>query len=156
MDNRNSGYTPKCNGLQSILWVTEGSHVDFEKWICISYLLLCLCPEHTIPSSTPPLHHLSVSVPLCQSPCSRALEIFQTYLGNQSYSKLKENIECHWAISMKPVRGGAESWACGELGLPVSQWEASSAGPPASSHTHAHAHMHIHTHRHTHTSDREN
>lgn len=38
---------------------------------------------------------LSFSVPLCQSPCSRALEIFQTYLRNQSYSKLKENIECH-------------------------------------------------------------
>lgn len=37
---------------------------------------------------------------------------------------------------MKPVRGGAESRACGELGLPVSQGEASSAGPPASAHNH--------------------
>lgn len=88
-------------------------------------------PPPPLPCCTTPLF---LSSSLCQSLCSRALEIFQTYLGNQSYRKLKENIECHWAISMKPVRGGAESWACGRLGLTVSQWEASSAEPPGFSH----------------------
>ena len=105
-----------------VLQITDGSSVDF--WSAFSFHIYFppSAPAHT---PSPPPHHLfhslSPSVPLCQSPCSRALEIFQTYLGNQSYSKLKENIECHWAISMKPVRGRAESWACGELGLTVSQ-----------------------------------